>query len=62
MKRNMIDPMDTATQMLLSQQIGAVAHEAARRWLVLMRMGGPVHLTPAGHAAGQIGGLFIYLG
>lgn len=62
LKRNMIDLMDTATQTLLSQQIGGVAHEAARRWLELMPTGGTVHLTPAGHAAGQVGGRFIYLG
>lgn len=62
LKRNMVDLMDTATQTLLSQQIGPVAHEAARRWLTLMPAGGTVHLTPAGHAAGQVGGRFIYLG
>lgn len=62
LKRNMVDLMDTTTQTLLSQQIGPVAHEAARRWLVFMPTGGTVHLTPAGHAAGQVGGRFIYLG
>ena len=62
LKRNMVDLMDTTTQTLLSQQIGPVAHEAARRWLVFMPAGGTVHLTPAGHAAGQVGGRFIYLG
>ena len=62
LKRNMVDLMDTTTQTLLSQQIGPVAHEAARRWLVFMPAGGTVHLTPAGHAAGQVGGRFIYVG
>ena len=62
LKKNMVDLMDTATQTLLSQQIGSVANEAARRWLVLMPTGGAVHLTPAGHAAAQVGGRFIYLG
>ena len=62
LKRNMVDLMDTTTQTLLSQQIGPIAHEVARRWLVFMPAGGTVHLTPAGHAAGQVGGRFIYLG
>jgi hypothetical protein len=62
LKKNMVDLMDTATQTLLSQQIGAPAREAARRWLLVMPSGGQVHLTPAGHAAGHVGGRYLYLG
>jgi hypothetical protein len=62
LKRNMVDLMDTATETLLSQQAGPVAREAARRWLALMPSGGRVHLTPAGHAAAEVDGQFIYLG
>lgn len=62
LKKNMVDLMDTPTQTLLSQQIGAPAREAARRWLEFMPAGGRVHLTPAGHAAGQVGGSYVYLG
>lgn len=62
LKKNMVDLMDTATQTLLSQQIGAPAREAAGRWLVVMPTGGQVHLTPAGHAAGYVGGRYVYLG
>lgn len=62
LKKNMVDLMDTATQTLLSQQIGAPAREAARRWLLVMPSGGQVHLTPAGHAAGHVGGRYVYLG
>jgi hypothetical protein len=58
----MIDLMDQATQMLLSQEMGPVAHEAARRWLAFMPEGGLVHLTPAGNAAGRVGAVYIYLG
>lgn len=62
LKANMVDLMDRATQTLLSQQIGSVAVEASRRWLEIMPNGGTVHLTPAGHAAGNVGGRFAYLG
>lgn len=62
LKANMVDFLDQATQTLLSQQIGEVAVEAAQRWLTIMPRGGPVHLTEAGHAAGQVNGTFIYLG
>jgi len=62
LKANMIDLMDGATQTLLSQQLGTVATEAARRWLMVMPSGGLVHLTPAGHAAGRVGVGFVYLG
>ncbi len=62
LKARMVDLMDQATQTLLSQQIGQVAHEAALRWLTLMPQGGEVHLTTGGHAAGRVGGVYIYLG
>lgn len=62
LKGNMIDLMDQATQTLLSQQVGPVAQDAARRWLRFMPGGGQVHLTPAGHAAGRVGGRYMYLG
>lgn len=62
LKANMVDLMDRTTQTLLSQQIGQVATEGARRWLELMPTGGIVHLTPAGHAAGEVGGRYVYLG
>ena len=62
LKANMVDFLDQATQTLLSQQIGVVAVDAAHRWLEFMPRGGPVHLTQAGHAAGQVGGTYIYLG
>lgn len=62
LKKNMVDLMDAATHTLLSQQSGAAASEAAQRWLAYMPGGGQVHLTPAGHAAGQVGGRYVYLG
>ena len=62
LKANMVDFLDQATQTLLSQQIGEVAVEAAQRWLEYMPRGGAIHLTEAGHAAGQVGGSYIYLG
>lgn len=62
LKANMVDLMDLTTQTLLSQQIGDVAIDAARRWLKFMPRGGRVHLTPAGHAAGQVGSSYVYLG
>jgi hypothetical protein len=62
LKKNMVDLMDPATQTLLSQQVGGVAHEAACRWLEFMPDGGRVHLTPAGHACGEVGGRYTYLG
>lgn len=62
LKVNMVDLMDKTTETLLSQQLGLVATEAAQRWLKIMPNGGQVHLTPAGHAAGQVGTGFVYLG
>lgn len=62
LKANMVDLMDRTTQTLLSQQLGSVASEAAARWLEILPGGGLVHLTPAGHAAGQVNGVYLYLG
>jgi hypothetical protein len=62
LKANMVDLMDRSTQTLLSQQVGPVAREAARRWLEFMPAGGQVHLTEAGHAAGVAAGRYVYLG
>lgn len=62
LKANMVDLMDLTTQSLLSQQIGPLAIDAATRWLQFMPNGGQVHLTPAGHAAANVGGGYIYLG
>ena len=62
LKANMVDLMDRTTQTLLSQQMGSVASEAAARWLEIIPSGGLVHLTPAGHAAGQVDGVYLYLG
>ena len=62
LKANMVDLMDRTTQTLLSQQMGPIATEAAARWLRILRNGGLVHLTPAGHAAGQLDGVYVYLG
>ena len=62
LKANMVDLMDRTTQTLLSQQMGSVASEAADRWLEIIPGGGLVHLTPAGHAAGQVNGVYLYLG
>ena len=62
LKASMVDLMDRATQTLLSQQMGSVASEAAARWLEIIPSGGLVHLTPAGHAAGQVDGVYLYLG
>ena len=62
LKANMVDLMDRTTQTLLSQQMGSVASDAAARWLEIIPGGGLVHLTPAGHAAGQVNGVYLYLG
>lgn len=62
LKRDMVDLFDPEQAVLLSDELGAVATQAARRWLAMMPRGGPVFLTPAGHAAGRVKGRWMYLG
>lgn len=62
LNRNMVDLLDPERAEMLSTELGTVATDAARRWLVVMPRGGQVYLTPAGHAAGKVGGRWVYLG
>lgn len=62
LKKNMVDLFDQEQGVLLSDEFGPVATQAASRWLGIMPKGGAVWLTPGGHAAGRVSGKWIYLG
>jgi hypothetical protein len=62
LKPRLVDLFDADLGLLLSEEMGPVAADAARRWLSLMPRGGPVHITEAGHAAARVDGRLIYLG
>lgn len=57
--RNLVDP---DRKVMLSDEVGQVAKDAATRWLKFMPQGGRVHLTEGGNAAGAVAGRYIYLG
>lgn len=58
----MIDLVDMSRRLLLPDEMGTVANEAAKRWLQFMPGGGQVHMTEGGHAAGLVAGRWVYLG
>lgn len=62
LKPRMRDLIDPEQRVLMSDELGPVAQDAAMRWLELMPNGGQVYLTPGGHAAIQQGHSFVYLG
>jgi hypothetical protein len=62
LKPRMRDLIDPVLQVLLSDELGPVAQEAALRWLAMAPDGGQVYLTAGGHAAIQKGHSFLYLG
>ncbi len=62
LKRDLRDLYDPQKQILLSDELGPVVTDACGRWLTIMPAGGPVHLTPGGHAAAQSGIGYVYLG
>ncbi len=62
LKPRMRDLVDPELGVLLSDELGPVARDAALRWLEIEPDGGQVHLTAGGHAAIQKGHSFLYLG
>jgi hypothetical protein len=62
LKTRLMDLYDPAKQILLSDELGEVAREAARRWAGMLAHDCDVHLTPAGHACAGQGLGYVYLG